>query len=233
MNIHYLIENDFRKLLKQELEMLTLDHHSTVLNIACEFELIPPFLFSSLDREHVFGLEINREIVAKVPNIKYCDVDHDRFPFEDNNFDLILSFFGIEHFQDINIFKETCRTLKPGGHFLFVIPNRCHPIFFLNSLIGGNFSKWYYRNIIKSDYQPHTAYYKFNSLGTIKRTAKESGLTVERVTFFGPSQILNYFSFSKGVQKLVSLFEHLLTNKLFYRFKPYMIVVMKRDDSSS
>ena len=62
----------------------------------------------------------------------------------------------------------------------------------------------------------------------LKRTTKKSGLMLERITFYGPSQVLNYFSFSKPLQGLVSLFERLISNKFFYRFKPYMIVVMKK-----
>ena len=228
MDIRYLIENDFQKLRKQEVTPWRLDQHSTILNIACEFELTPPLLPSSIDPHRVFGIEINRDIVAKVPNIKYCDVDHDRFPFEDQMFDLILSLFGIEHFQKINIFKESYRTLKTGGRMLFVIPNRCHPIFFLNGLVGGNFSKWYYKRIIKSDYQPHPAYYRFNTLEKIKRVAKETGFNIESVTFYGPSNILNYFSFSELVQRIVAFQERLMTNRFLYRFKPYMIVVLKK-----
>ena len=58
-------------------------------------------------------------------NIKtvVCDLEK-KLPFDDNSFDLAMSFFVLEHIGDLNaFFEETYRTLKPGwkfivGHFL-------------------------------------------------------------------------------------------------------------------
>ena len=46
-------------------------------------------------------------------------------PFEDNSFDLVLSFDVIEHIPDTDRhLEEVKRVLRPGGHYLFQTPNK-------------------------------------------------------------------------------------------------------------
>ena len=231
--IRFLFENDFEKLLREEAARVNPSASTRVLNIACEFDLVPKWLPADIDPRNVSGLEINREIVARVPQIKYCDVDRDRFPFEDGTFDLALSIWGLEHFQQDNIFRETGRVLKTGGTFLAVTPNFSHPIFLVSKFGGELLASFYYRRILKSSYKPHRAYYRFNTARALSRAAEASGLSVASLTYFGPSSILGYFSFSPAVKRLVSWFEkRILTNRFFYRFKPYLLVVFEKKTGS-
>lgn len=231
--IRYVFENDFEKLLREEAERVHPTSSTRVLNIACEFDLVPKWLPAAIDPRNVSGLEINREIVARVPQIKYCDVDRDRFPFEDDTFDLALSIWGLEHFQHDNLFRETRRVLKTGGRFFAVTPNRSHPIFLASRFGGERLASFYYRRILKSSYTPHRAYYRFNTAQALSRAAEASGLTIASLTYFGPSSVLGYFSFSPALKRVVSWFEkRVLTNRFFYRFKPYLLVVFEKKTSS-
>lgn len=222
----YLLENDAWKLLRGEVAKKPLASDAKVLNIACEFDLVPVFLRGSVSESNVYGVEINREIVARVPNISYCDVDHDAFPFPDASFDLVVSIFGIEHFQTANVFKEAKRVLKPGGRFVFLVPNGLYPAFLVNRIFGEGFAKFWYKSVAKSTYSPHKAYYKFNRLGTINRASRDAGFASSDLTFFGPSNILLYFQNHKILQGLATVFEWVLTNPLFFRFKPYIVAVL-------
>jgi SAM-dependent methyltransferase len=222
----YLIEDDFEKLLREQCAPV-LKPGAQVLNIACEFKRVPPFLEGMVNPQDVAGLEIDQTIVAKDPFIKYGDVDKDRFPFADGTFALALSVFGVEHFQTMNIFKEARRTLAPGGRFVFLVPNRLYPAFLVNRLLGEKFARFYYKRIMKSDYRPHTAYYLFNTLGSIRRAANEAGFRETSLTFFGPSNILEYARQSRVAQGAFRLFERLLTNRLLFRFKPYILAVLE------
>lgn len=226
--IRSLITHDVDSLLMGQARSTGLTRQSVVLNIACEFQRVPDWLPDAVDPARVFGLEINREIVAKDPYIKYCDVDRDRFPFSDGSFDLIISIFGVEHFKTDNVFREAHRTLIPGGRFLFLVPNVLYPAFLLNKLLGERFARFYYRRIMHSSYTPHEAHYRFNRFGTIRRAARSAGFKQPSFVFFGPANILWYVRRSPLAQKLVTLYERLLTNKLLFRFKPYILAVFEK-----
>ena len=127
----YLFTSSYEPIVRKEMEAIHPGKQATLLNIACEFRLVPSSLPASMDPNNVWGVEINRELVAKNPKIKYGDVDQDRFPFDDSSFDLAYSEWGIEHFQTENIFEEVHRVLKPGGRFVFVTPNLGNPVFWI------------------------------------------------------------------------------------------------------
>jgi 2-polyprenyl-3-methyl-5-hydroxy-6-metoxy-1,4-benzoquinol methylase len=56
--------------------------------------------------------------------IKKSDIEHDRFPFDDNTFDWIFSKSALEHVRNIdNFMHETLRVLKAGGRVVFMTPS--------------------------------------------------------------------------------------------------------------
>ncbi|OGL74380.1 hypothetical protein A3E39_03265 [Candidatus Uhrbacteria bacterium RIFCSPHIGHO2_12_FULL_60_25] len=224
--VSYLVENDIEKLLAQATGRL--DHRSVALNVACEYERIPRWLPDAVDPSRVFGLEINRDLVAQDPNIKYCDVDRDRFPFPDDGFDLIVSLFGVEHFQTDNVFHEAHRTLISGGRFVFLVPNVLYPAFAINSLMGRRFAAFFYRRVMRSPYKPHETFYRFNRLGTIRSVAKRAGFSKTDITFFGPANILLYVHRFPFLKRVVTVVERVLTNRVLFRFKPYILAVFEK-----
>jgi len=53
-----------------------------------------------------------------------CDLERDRFPFEDESVDIILTNQVMEHLKDVFwTLHETTRILKVGGHFIVGVPN--------------------------------------------------------------------------------------------------------------
>lgn len=224
--VRYLVENDIEKLLAQASGHL--DHRSVVLNVACEYERAPRWLPETVDSNRVFGLEINRDLVAKDPNIKECDVDRDRFPFPDDGFDLVVSVFGVEHFKTDNVFREAHRTLIAGGRFVFLVPNVLYPAFALNRLLGHGFARWFYKTVMRSSYTPHETHYRFNRLGTIRDVARRAGFAKTSLTFFGPANILLYVHRSPFLKRVVTVIERLLTNRVLFRFKPYILAALEK-----
>lgn len=58
------------------------------------------------------------------PNIQYRTIDGLRLPFEDAQFDLVISFQVIEHISDVGRYlSEMRRVLRPGGIALLTTPN--------------------------------------------------------------------------------------------------------------
>jgi 2-polyprenyl-3-methyl-5-hydroxy-6-metoxy-1,4-benzoquinol methylase len=64
--------------------------------------------------------------LAKEKGIKACqlDIDEEKFPFEDESFDIIYCGEIIEHlFNPDRLLEEIRRTLKPGGRCIITTPN--------------------------------------------------------------------------------------------------------------
>lgn len=204
-----------------------------MLNIACEYTLVPSAIHGIVSEENAYGIEINPDIVRGNSHIKLCDVNRDIFPFSEAAFDLVLSVWGMEHFQGTNIFREVSRVLATGGVFIFVAPNVKHPIFLVNYLFGETLARFYYKRIMKSWYTPHKAYYQFNTFSDIQKAIAGTDLEITEMTYFGPANILGYFSFSHIARKLIKLAEKLITNRYLYRYKPAFVCVLRKSLSES
>jgi hypothetical protein len=67
---------------------------------------VPRFNGDCVIEENVSGLEIDRDITAGDPLIKYGDIDRDAFPVADLSFDVQYSVFGLNHFRSEIVFKQ-------------------------------------------------------------------------------------------------------------------------------
>lgn len=224
----YIIENDVDQLIRDRMAATPFNPSSRVLNIACEDLRVPSVFPKTLRDGQVFGLEIDKKRVEADPLTFYADVDKDRFPFDDNTFDVVLSWWGIEHFQNQHIFKEAERVLKPGGRFIFVTPNIAYPAFLANRFLGHRFGMFYRKVFMRSDYVPHEAYYRFNRYGSIRKAIRGLNLSFGEMLYFGPAGILDYVRTSTFAQVCVRIYERVVTNRLLYRLKPYILVVLEK-----
>ena len=75
---------------------------------------------------NVFGLDISPEAKSfkEEFNIKICDVENERLPFDDNTFDIVYSKSFIEHlYYPERYLREAHRVLKPNGLLLTLVPD--------------------------------------------------------------------------------------------------------------
>ena len=75
-------------------------------------------------------LEKDKEILEKEKlEIKKCDIEKERLPFEDETFDKIIFLEVFEHLYNNQIFvlKEIRRVLKKDGVLIFATPNAYSP----------------------------------------------------------------------------------------------------------
>lgn len=62
---------------------------------------------------------------------------NEQLPFRRNAFDMILASWVLEHIADpATSFRQIGGSLKKGGVFVFITPNRRHPLVNLNQLVG-------------------------------------------------------------------------------------------------
>ncbi|MFQ5687824.1 MAG: class I SAM-dependent methyltransferase [Candidatus Scalindua sp.] len=81
----------------------------------------------SVSLERVYGIEINPEYVKSAQeHFKIIDVnlEHDTFPFQDQEIEVIICNQILEHLKNIFLpLSEMDRVLKIGGHLIIGIPN--------------------------------------------------------------------------------------------------------------
>lgn len=99
----------------------------TALDIGCASgEFVKSMIDVNIDAYGIDGSDFavsntNKSIKNKILKV---NLNSDPFPFEDNTFDFIGSFYSVEHIHDIEFFaKELFRTLKKSGKAWFLTPN--------------------------------------------------------------------------------------------------------------
>jgi len=99
----------------------------TVLDVGCAYgELVKAFVDRNVD---AYGIDGSEYAISKSdPSIRdrlfKVNFNSDPFPFKDKTFDVIGSFYSVEHVHNIDFFaKELFRTLKDDGKAWFLTPN--------------------------------------------------------------------------------------------------------------
>ncbi len=138
-------------------------------------------------------------------------------PFPDGSFDLVCCSWVLEHLPEPErALMEVARVLIPGGHFIFVTPNRRHPLPALNRLLGWTQGRLIGRLYGRAEPDTFPALYRANSPGHIRRLLKAAGLEVEALIPVGDP---TYLAFSElfywlacGLERLIppSLRVHLV-----------------------
>ncbi len=100
-----------------------------VLDIGCNTGYGTDILFGAAPRE-LIGVDVSEKAVQfarkhyERPGLQFLTVNGEQLPFEDNRFDVIVSFQVIEHIVDYQTFiGELKRVLAPSGMVLFTTPN--------------------------------------------------------------------------------------------------------------
>jgi len=102
-------------------------HPKTVLDVGCAYgELVKALVDMGIEAYGVDGSEyaINNSDSSIRSKLFKVNLNSDKFPFNDKTFDVVGSFYSVEHIHDINFFaKELQRILKDDGIGWFLTPN--------------------------------------------------------------------------------------------------------------
>jgi SAM-dependent methyltransferase len=108
-----------------------------------------------------------------------------QLPLPDSLIDVAFASWLLEHLpQPARDFAELARVLRPGGAFVFVTPNRRHPLAVLNRLLGraGQAQRWLVSRLYgRAGGDTFPAYYRANSPETIARLAHENDMRLARL----------------------------------------------------
>jgi SAM-dependent methyltransferase len=106
----------------------------------------------------------------------------DALPFQETCFDLVFASWVLEHLAEPEkTLAEIGRVLRPGGVFVFITPNKRHPLIGLNNLIN-RFSNLQSKLVDFFYARPSSdtfpAFYRANTRDDIRKLAAEAGMTL-------------------------------------------------------
>jgi ubiquinone/menaquinone biosynthesis C-methylase UbiE len=113
--------------------------------------------------------------------------DAGRLPFSDSSFDLVSANMVVEHLRDPKlVFSEIARVLAPGGHFVFVTPNRSNPAVFIASIFLPSQLRRRLAELVDSRDPGHVfhTYYRANSVSSIRAASVHAKLSVQEIDLF-------------------------------------------------
>jgi SAM-dependent methyltransferase len=101
-------------------------------------------------------------------------------PFAAKRFDLTFASWLLEHLEmPVQDLAEISRVLRPGGVFVFITPNRLHPLVALNRLSGrvSSLQGWLVGRLYgRAAADTFPAYYRANTAADLRRLAGQAGL---------------------------------------------------------
>lgn len=131
-----------------------------------------------------------------------------RLPFAAGTFDLIFASWLLEHLpQPDRDFREVARVLRPGGTFIFLTPNRRHPLSHFNHVLGrlGRVQGWLVRGLYgRAAADAFPTFYRANSRRDLERLAAASNL---RLAQFQTVADPTYLAFTPALFHLMQRLE--------------------------
>lgn len=83
----------------------------------------------------IIGVDLDSRVASNPLLDKGLVADVERLPFERGSFDVVFSICVLEHIEKPRKFvAEVKRVLRPGGHFLTLVPNQFHYVTFLSKM---------------------------------------------------------------------------------------------------
>lgn len=133
-------------------------------------------------------------------------------PYRDGAFDLVCCSWVLEHLLDPGpVFAEVVRVLGAGGHFVFLTPNRGHPLLMLNRLLRWTRGRLVDRLYGRDEVDTFPALYRANTPGQIEQLAQAVGLKRVSLRLIGDP---TYLAFNGGLFRLACLLERVTPRQM-------------------
>jgi len=149
-------------------------------------------------------------------------------PFRAAAFDLAFSSWLLEHLANpAHTLREIGRVLRPGGCFVFITPNKRHPLAALNQ-VAGRLGRWQMQLVEqlygRSAADTFPTCYRANSLDDLQRLSRQSSLILTHLEHIpDPS----YLAFTETIFHLTSRIEQQLPSN---RYIHLVGILKKRAD---
>lgn len=136
----------------------------------------------------LIGCDLVQEHIARNPFLTArLLAGGEHLPLADRSVQLVTANMVVEHLPDpVTVFKEVHRVLRPGGRFVFVTPNRTHPVVFASSIILHPAWRRALAVYVERRSAEHVflTFYRANTTTAVRRVAAAAGLEVEHAEAF-------------------------------------------------
>lgn len=106
-------------------------------------------------------------------------------PFVGEQFDVVFASWLLEHLAHPDgDLKEITRVLRTGGRFVFITPNRQHPLAYFSRLLGrlGKLQRWLVSRLYgRQGEDTFPTYYRANEQKTLAHLSRRCGLYLEEL----------------------------------------------------
>jgi len=120
----------------------------TILNIGCSYPIDEIYFASKISKW--VSIDISPETIKKArvlcdyelprhlsQKISFIEADASKLPFDDESFDIVVSFSTIDHIPGKNkresVCKEIFRVTKKGGYAIVTVPNKLSIFYYMSS----------------------------------------------------------------------------------------------------
>ena len=180
-------------------------HPKTVLDIGCAYgELVKGLNDLGVEAYGIDGSDyaINNSDPSIRSKLFKVNLNSDKFPFDDKKFDVVGSFYSVEHIHDIDFFcEELQRTLKDDGVGWFLTPNEGEEGRSTHDVFTNTFSEWKKifeeRNFKVEKFSPHEMMALRGKLGKFKFYSLPNSLQnkIKKVAYDYSNKKMNDTSF--------------------------------------
>lgn len=180
-------------------------HPKTVLDIGCAYgELTKALVDLGIEAYGIDGSEyaISNSDKSIRDKLFKVNLNSDKFPFEDKKFDVIGSFYSVEHIHNIDFFaSELRRTLKDTGIAWFLTPNEAEEGRNETDVFTNKFEDWKKifekNNFNVTKFSPHEMMALTGKLGKFKfyKLPKPLQNCIKRVAYDYSNKKMNDTSF--------------------------------------
>ena len=170
---------------------------AVVLDLGCGKGQIAPFPWADYPSCHVIGADVDPEAKQNPALDEFLQLGDDPdWAVSDASIDLVLARYVLEHVAAPDPFMDNvARVLKPGGSFVFLTPNRAHPIMVASRMLP---LRWHQkilrltRNLDPSDVFP--THYRANDIDMLSQLAERHGMDISTLSIsdYQPSGYLDF-----------------------------------------
>jgi ubiquinone/menaquinone biosynthesis C-methylase UbiE len=190
---------------------------STVLDLGCgrgglvEQLRHPLSLITGVDSDEQSLRQHRLEAFARAAAVA------DALPFQPAYFDLVFSSWLLEHLPNPDhTLREIGRVLRPNGFFIFITPNKRHPLSLLNR-VAGRLGKWQ-RRLVEQLYgrasvDTFPTWYRANTPADLQHLSNRSNLIVAHLEYIADPSYLAFsettFQLAQRIEQRVPLNRHI------------------------
>jgi ubiquinone/menaquinone biosynthesis C-methylase UbiE len=161
---------------------------------------------------------VDLEKAESIEDVEYLQGDISAINLPDASVDIVISRAVLEHVKDpLAVFQEINRVLKPGGKFIFLLPNLYDYVSLLSLIIPNK----YHKAIVSKMEGRHMddvfpAYYKANTYSAIDKLCVQTNFKIQSFQYLG--QYPSMFMFNAILFLIATAYEKLISHFEFLKF---------------